>query len=89
MFYLIELLSRPVRAYSEWLKRVPYRADVIMMSVVMVPAVVLIVALLILPQSFFDWYYSSEVMVWVTPLVLFPLIPFFIVTYWHCGKGGR
>lgn len=84
MLYIIEKVTRVLSAYDQWLARGQSRAEVILT----VPPLVVVLGVMFAPSSFWDWYASAEIIPWIAPIIIIPLIPFYVATFFHTKSKG-
>lgn len=76
MFYIFNSVFAWIEAYRAWLKEGKYRAEKILYA----PIAVIFLTVLFAPAEFFEWYYSTPTIALLTPAVILPLLPFYVVT---------
>jgi hypothetical protein len=80
--YIFNQVFAWLHRYRAWLGNGKYRAEVILCSPVAASFLIVLMA----PAEFFEWYYSSTTIAMSAPVVVVPLLPFYVVTYLQAFK---
>ena len=79
MYYIFGYVVAWVEGYRAWLKKGKNRAEKILCA----PIAAIFLVVVFAPTEFFEWYFSSQFLALLAPVVILPLIPFYVVTYFH------
>lgn len=82
MFYIFNHVFAWIHGYRAWLRNGRYRAETILFT----PVAANFLIVLFAPAEFFEWYSSSVTIAMIAPVVILPLLPFYVVTFLQAVK---
>lgn len=85
MLYIFNSVFAWIESYRAWLSKKKFRAETVLYT----PIVVTFFVVLFAPVEFFEWYYSSEIVALLAPVLIFPLLPFYVVTCFEVFRKSR